>query len=86
MREFYSACALALQAIINALDTYLPGTSRVARRAASTFIASKSKTSQFAEGGKRFKIEPTRLIYALRWLHKAHPPDLDLTLARDPEP
>jgi hypothetical protein len=31
--------------------------------------------------GKRFKIGPDRLLYALRWLHKGEPPDLDLTLA-----
>jgi hypothetical protein len=42
--------------------------------------------SGLAENGKRFKIGPDRLLYALRWLHKASPPDLDLTLARDPEP
>jgi hypothetical protein len=31
--------------------------------------------------GKRLKIEPGRLLYALRWLHKGEPPDLDLSLA-----
>ena len=31
--------------------------------------------------GKRLKIDPSRLLYALRWLHKGDPPDLDLTFA-----
>jgi hypothetical protein len=26
-------------------------------------------------------MEPDRLLYAVRWLHKAEPPDLDLALA-----
>jgi hypothetical protein len=37
--------------------------------------------SGLAENGMRFKIGPHRLLYALRWLHKGEPPDLDLTLA-----
>ena len=37
--------------------------------------------SGLAEDGKRFKIDPSQLLYALRWLHKGEPPDLDLTLA-----
>ena len=44
---------------------------------------------QSASVTKRFKIEPNRLLYALRWLNKGTPPDLDLTLgpafARAPE-
>jgi hypothetical protein len=37
--------------------------------------------SWLAENGKRFKFGPDRLLFALRWLHKGEPPDLDLTLA-----
>jgi hypothetical protein len=33
------------------------------------------------ESGKRFKIAPDRLPYAVRWKHKGQQPDLDLTLA-----
>lgn len=31
--------------------------------------------------GQPFRFAPDRLLYALRWLHKGEPPDLDLTLA-----
>ena len=41
-------------------------------------------TSQPAEDGKKFKVDPSRLLYALRWLNWDEPPDLDLTLVRDP--
>src|SRR5215471_16448778 len=41
-------------------------------------------SSQLAANGRKFKVEPSRLLYALRWLHRAEPPDLDLTLVRDP--
>ena len=41
-------------------------------------------TSQLAEDGKKFKVDPSRLLYALRWLNWDEPPDLDLTLVRDP--
>src|SRR5262249_24687626 len=29
--------------------------------------------------GKKFKVDPSRLLYALRRLHRAEPPDLELT-------
>lgn len=41
-------------------------------------------TSQLAEDGKKFKVDPSRILYALRWLNWDEPPDLDLTLVRDP--
>jgi len=41
-------------------------------------------SSQLAENGRKFKVEPSRLLSALRWLHGDEPPDLDLTLVRDP--
>ena len=41
-------------------------------------------SSQLAENGRKFKIDPSRLLYALRWLDRGEPPDLDLTLVRDP--
>jgi hypothetical protein len=41
-------------------------------------------SSQLAENGRKFKVEPSRLLYALRWLHRGEPSDLDLTLVRDP--
>jgi len=34
-----------------------------------------------AENGKRFEFNAERLLFALRWLHKGNPPDIDLTLA-----
>jgi hypothetical protein len=42
-------------------------------------------TSQLAGNGmngKKFKFEPSRLLYALRWLHRDEPSNL--TLVRDP--
>jgi hypothetical protein len=35
---------------------------------------------QLAEDGKKFKVDPSRRLYALRWLNWDEPPDLDLTL------
>ena len=42
--------------------------------------------SQLAGNGKKFKVDPSCLLYALRWLNRDEPPDLDLTLVRDPAP
>ena len=47
------------------------------------FVGTRT-TSQLAEDGKKFKVDPSRLLYALRWLNWDEPPDLDLTLVRDP--
>jgi hypothetical protein len=33
--------------------------------------------------GAAFKLDPARLVYSLRWLHKAEPPDFELVLAQD---
>ena len=41
-------------------------------------------TSRLAENGQKFKLDPSCLLYALRWLDRGEPPDLDLTLVRDP--
>jgi hypothetical protein len=41
-------------------------------------------SSQLAEHGKKFKVDPSCLLFALRWLDRGEPPDLDLTLVRDP--
>jgi hypothetical protein len=30
--------------------------------------------------GRKFKIDPERLVYSLQWKHKGEPPDLDLAL------
>jgi len=30
-----------------------------------------------------FKLDPARLVYSLRWLHMAEPPDFELVLAQD---
>jgi hypothetical protein len=35
--------------------------------------------------GCKFKLDPARLVYSLRWLHKAAPPDYELVLLRDTE-
>jgi hypothetical protein len=35
--------------------------------------------------GKRFKIDPRRLLYSLQWLHNGTPPDFHLQLVRDPQ-
>jgi len=32
---------------------------------------------------KKFKIDPERLLYSLRWKHKGEPPDLELALIQD---
>jgi hypothetical protein len=34
--------------------------------------------------GKKFKIDPQRLLYSLQWLHNSSPPDFHLQLVRDP--
>ena len=31
-----------------------------------------------------FKLDPARLVYSLRWRHKAQPPDFDLMLLDEP--
>jgi hypothetical protein len=33
--------------------------------------------------GKKFKLDPARLVYSLHWQHKAEPPDFDLVLVQD---
>jgi hypothetical protein len=33
--------------------------------------------------GKRFKIDPRRLLYSLQWLHNGTPPDLHLAFVQD---
>jgi hypothetical protein len=35
--------------------------------------------------GKKFKIDPQRLLYSLQWKHDGTPPDLHLQLVRDPQ-
>jgi hypothetical protein len=35
------------------------------------------------EEGKRFKVDPQRLLYSLQWLHNGTPPDFNLQLVRD---
>jgi hypothetical protein len=42
------------------------------------------KNDQSFDGGKKFKIDPQRLLYSLQWKHNATPPDLHLQLVRDP--
>jgi hypothetical protein len=45
-------------------------------------------TAAAASGGadtKRFKIDPDRLLYSLRWRRDAAPADLRLRLAKDPD-
>jgi hypothetical protein len=37
-----------------------------------------------AVDGNKFKIDPQRLLYSLRWQRNGTPPDLHLQLARDP--
>jgi predicted DNA-binding transcriptional regulator YafY len=32
--------------------------------------------------GKKFKIDPQRLLYSLQWLHNSSPPDFHLQLVR----
>ena len=41
-------------------------------------------TSQLAEHGEKLKVDPSRLLFGLRWLNPDEPPDLNLTLVRDP--
>jgi hypothetical protein len=35
--------------------------------------------------GAALKLDPARLVYSLRWLHRAEAPDFELVLLRDPE-
>jgi hypothetical protein len=35
--------------------------------------------------GKKFKIDPQRLLYSLQWKHNGSPPDFHLQLVRDPQ-
>jgi hypothetical protein len=35
--------------------------------------------------GKKFDLEPQRLLYSLQWPHNRTPPDLHLQLVRDPQ-
>jgi hypothetical protein len=35
--------------------------------------------------GKKFRIDPRRLLYSLHWKHNATPPDFNLQLVRDPQ-
>ena len=37
-----------------------------------------------AVSGRKFKIDPRRLLYSLQWQHNGKPPDLHLQLVRDP--
>lgn len=39
-----------------------------------------------AKTGTGYKFDTQRLLFAQQWKHKGTAPDLDLTLARDPEP
>ena len=36
------------------------------------------------DAGKKFKIDPQRLLYSLQWQHNATPPDLHLQLVQEP--
>lgn len=38
------------------------------------------------QDGKRYKFDPERLLYALRWKYKALPADVELTLLRERNP
>jgi hypothetical protein len=58
-----------------------------APRAINCYLVTVEKidaSSRLAEDGKKFKIDPSCLLFALRWLDRDEPPDLDLTLVRDP--
>jgi hypothetical protein len=33
--------------------------------------------------GKKFKLDPQRILFSLQWLHNATPPDLHLSVAQD---
>jgi hypothetical protein len=35
--------------------------------------------------GKKFKLDPQRLMYSLQWKHNATPPDFELVVLRKPE-
>jgi hypothetical protein len=41
---------------------------------------------QLDENGRKFKIDPLRLLCALRWKHNATPPDVELVLVRERNP
>jgi hypothetical protein len=34
--------------------------------------------------GKKFKLDPQRVLFSLRWVHNAIPPDFDLLLYKEP--
>jgi hypothetical protein len=42
--------------------------------------------AQIGEDGKKFKFDPERLLYALRWKHRAAPADVKLVLVRERNP
>lgn len=43
-------------------------------------------TGENGVNGVKFKFDPERLLYALRWKHKAEPADVELTLVRERNP
>ena len=56
-------------------------------RSINCYLVEVQNFSPEASGGadaKRFKIDPQHLLYSLRWMHNATPPDLHLQLVKDP--
>lgn len=37
--------------------------------------------TEHSASGAAFRLDPAQLVYTLRWMHRAQPPDLDLMLA-----
>jgi hypothetical protein len=53
-------------------------------RSINSYFVEVQDAAALGEDGKKFKIDPQRLLYSLQWLHNASPPDLHLQLVRDP--
>jgi hypothetical protein len=41
------------------------------------------KIGERSANGTAFKLDPARLVYSLRWLHRAEPPDFELVRIQD---
>jgi hypothetical protein len=41
------------------------------------------QVTEHSADGSTFKVDPARLIYSLRWLYNAEPPDFELVLVQD---
>jgi hypothetical protein len=52
-------------------------------RSINAYLVEVEDAAALGADGKKFKIEPARLVYSLRWLHKAEPPDFELVLMQD---